>query len=342
MGVWLLEGQSSQRDLLLALKRVMPAHLTLYASHRKYRPEITDCADVAWQEPRDDRVRAQWALQQAIDHQIQVVWACRRGQVYEPLRAQFEQAGIILITGATQLTDLQDMDNKFAFTTRCQAAGIPVAQGQLIQNAAELTALLEQTRGQVDWCVKPVQGIFGEGFWRLIDDLSTFRCFLQPDERCVNTAQFVAAYQAQTQPKALLAMPYLSGAEYSIDAVCEHGQMIAAIVRDKQADKTQQLSSTHPVLDLARQVLALFGCDGLVNLQTKGDAQGVQHVLEINARPSGGVSYTEHLGINLAALTLGRRLGWALPPSQVLPHAWVRPITTSVHIHPQKDLDICN
>jgi predicted ATP-grasp superfamily ATP-dependent carboligase len=118
--------------------------------------------------------------------------------------------------------------------------------------------------------------------------------------------------------------------------------MVAAVVRDKQADKTQQLSSTHPVLDLARQVLALFGCDGLVNLQTKGDAQGVQHVLEINARPSGGVSYTEHLGINLAALTLGRRLGWTLPPSQVLAHAWVRPITTSVHIHPQKDLDICN
>lgn len=343
MGVWLLEGQSSQRDLLLALKRVMPAHLTLYASHRKDRPEITDCADVAWQEPREDQTRAEWALKQAMDHHIQVVWACRRGQVYEPLRAQFEHAGIALITGARSLTDLHQMDNKFEFTTRCQAAGIPVAEGQLIEHADQLEDLLARTRGEVQWCVKPVQGIFGEGFWRLIDDASTFRCFLQPDDRCVNTAQFVAAYREQTKPKALLAMPYLSGAEYSIDAVCERGQMIAAVVRDKQADKTQQLSSTHPVLDLARQVLALFGCDGLVNLQTKGDAQGVQHVLEINARPSGGVSYTEHLGINLAALTVGRRLGWDQPSAAVATTAWVRPITTSVQIDLQpQDLGVCN
>lgn len=337
MAVWLLEGQSSQRDLLQALRPVLPADIPLYASHRKFRPEITDCADHAWREPADDAERVQWVLDTAQQQQIKLVWAGRRGQVYEPHRAAFTAAGIDLITGATSLQDLLDLDSKAIFAERCLQAGIPVASGWVINNGQELAEVVAAQRDQHALCIKPVHGIFGEGFWRLIDDLSPFRCFLTPDDRCVNTQLFVDSYAALTKPKPMLVMPYLSGTEYSVDMVCEAGQVIAAVARDKREDKSQCLMLEHEVIELARRVVALFGCDGIVNLQSKSDAYGQQHVLEINARPSGGIGYTMHTGLNLAAICVLRRLGLPVPAMPAHSPVIVRPLTTSVLIRDDED-----
>lgn len=337
MAVWLLEGQSSQRDLLQALRPVLPADIPLYASHRKFRPEITDCADHAWREPADDAERVQWVLDTAQQHQIKLVWAGRRGQVYEPHRAAFTAAGIDLITGATSLQDLLDLDSKAIFAERCQQAGIPVASGWVVNNGQELSEVVAAQRDQQALCIKPVHGIFGEGFWRLIDDLSPFRCFLTPDDRCVNTQLFVDSYAALTKPKPMLVMPYLSGTEYSVDMVCEAGQVVAAVARDKREDKSQCLMLEHEVIELARRVVALFGCDGIVNLQSKSDAHGQQHVLEINARPSGGIGYTMHTGLNLAAICVLRRLGLPVPAMPIHSPVVVRPLTTSVLIRDDED-----
>ena len=339
MAVWLLEGQSSQRDLLQALRPVLPADIPLYASHRKFRPEITDCADHAWREPADDAERVQWVLDTAQQQQIKLVWAGRRGQVYEPHRAAFTAADIDLITGATRLQDLLDLDSKAIFAERCQQAGIPVASGWVVNNGQELSEVIAAQRDQHALCIKPVHGIFGEGFWRLIDDLSPFRCFLTPDDRCVNTQLFIDSYAALTKPKPMLVMPYLSGTEYSVDMVCEAGKVIAAVARDKRDDKSQCLMLEHEVIDLARRVVALFGCDGIVNLQSKSDAHGQQHVLEINARPSGGIGYTMHTGLNLAAICVLRRLGLSVPAMPTHSPVVVRPLTTSVLI--RDDEDVC-
>ncbi len=332
MAVWLLEGQSSQRDLLQALRPALPGKIPLYASHRKFRPEITDCADQSWQEPADDAERVQWVLDTAKQHQVKLVWAGRRGQVYEPHRAEFTAAGIELITGALSVQDLLDLDNKAIFAERCQQAGIPVASGWVIENGQQLSDVVATQGEQQALCIKPVHGIFAEGFWRLIDDLSPFRCFLNPDDRRVNTQLFIDSYTAQTQPKPMLVMPYLSGTEYSVDMVCEAGQVIAAVARDKRPDKSQCLMLEHEVIELARRVVALFGCDGIVNLQSKADAQGQQHVLEINARPSGGIGYTLHTGLNLAAICVLRRLGLPVPEMQTHSPVVVRPLTSSVLI----------
>jgi len=337
MAVWLLEGQSSQRDLLQALRPVLPVEIPLYASHRKFRPEITDCADHAWREPADDAERVQWVLDTAQQHQIKLVWAGRRGQVYEPHRAAFTAAGIDLITGATCLQDLLDLDSKAIFAERCQQADIPVASGWVVNNGQELAEVVTAQREQHALCIKPVHGIFGEGFWRLIDDLSPFRCFLTPDDRCVNTQLFVDSYAALTKPKPMLVMPYLSGTEYSVDMVCEAGQVVAAVARDKRDDKSQCLMLEHEVIELARRVVALFGCDGIVNLQSKSDAHGQQHVLEINARPSGGIGYTMHTGLNLAAICVLRRLGLPVPAMPTHSPVVVRPLTTSVLIRDDED-----
>ena len=39
--IWFLEGQSSQRDILIGAREALPADVKIFASHRRDRPEIT-------------------------------------------------------------------------------------------------------------------------------------------------------------------------------------------------------------------------------------------------------------------------------------------------------------
>jgi hypothetical protein len=330
MAVWLLEGQSSQRDLLLALRDQLPGTHPLYASHSKHRPEITSCADQAWLEPKDDHQRLAWVLETAKKNQVKIVWACRLGQRYEPFRAQFEAEAITLITGATNQKNLIDLDNKAVFTQRCTEANIPVAQSWRIETAEQLKQVLAEHSPHHSLCVKPVQGLFGEGFWRLKPELDSYYCFEKTDQHSVNMQLWVDSYSAQLQPKPMLVMPYLSGDEYSVDIACTKGVIDAAVVRIKRSDSIQVLYLDHPVLQLAAKVIKLFACDGIVNMQTKGDANNVQHVLEVNARPAGGIGYTMHTGKNLAAHCILPRLGLPLNNEVLRSPVLVRPITISV------------
>jgi predicted ATP-grasp superfamily ATP-dependent carboligase len=58
----------------------------------------------------------------------------------------------------------------------------------------------------------------------------------------------------------------------------------------------------------------------LINIQFKQDDQGAWHILEINPRPAGGFSYTQHTGINLIAELIAEKLHLVLK----------RPVSTAV------------
>lgn len=336
MAIWLLEGQSSQRDVLHAVRQGLIQPMPILASHRHDRPEITADADLALTEPADADERLAWVLDTAQQHRVKVILAGRATAQYERHRARFTAAGIDLITGGLSVETLDNLEDKSRFTRICAEAGIAVAGGWTVRTADELRAVVAAQAGQHALCVKPVVGIYGAGFWRLMPDLPSYRCFANPDSRQVNTEQFIASFAQQDNPKPLLVMPYLPGLEYSIDIVCEQGVLIAAVARCKD-NAYQYLTLSGENIELAAQVVALFGCDGLINMQTKADMDGKLHVLEINARPSGGISYGFHTGVNLPALCINRRLGWKTEIDlsdrlQFKDNIRVRPIMTSVLI----------
>ncbi len=334
MAIWLLEGQSSQRDVLHAVRQGLIQPTTIIASHRNDRPEITGDADIALIEPKDPDERLAWVLDNAKKHDVSVILAGRATTQYELHRSRFEQAGITLITGGLSVETLEILEDKSRFTQICEQANIAVAGGWTVRNADELRAVLEQQSQHHELCVKPVIGIYGEGFWRLVPDLSLQTCFSYPNNRQVNTEQYISGYAKQEKPKPLLVMPYLPGLEYSIDIVCEQGKLIAAIARCKD-NAYQYITLQGENIELAAKVVALFHCDGLINMQTKADAEGKLHVLEINARPSGGIGYGFHTGMNLPALCINRRLGRGLEidlhdRSLFKDNIRVRPIMSSV------------
>ena len=366
--VWLAEGQSSQRDMLASLQTLKAQSDTpfnIIASHRHNRPEIFEFADSIYREPSasaadsDEQAmlepveplmpRWQFVLQQAKNNNVKVLLTGRNGIDYEAHRETFDAAGIRLLTGATSVAALEAIDDKFAFMQQCHEHDIPVAEAWRFDNVAELEALLA-TYGHQPLCVKPVTGIFAQGFWRLgkvqdadkeaSEPYDSFEHLYFTEEKKINTTQFINAYanslMVHERPIPMLLMPYLSGQEYSIDVVCEYGEVLAAVTRYKTG-KIQHIGYEQAVMDVVTPLIKAFGCDGIVSVQTKADDDGQHRVLEINSRPSGGIGYTTHSGVDLTQVAFGNWLGLTAKPKladiaqQIMP-CQVRSIMVSVKI----------
>lgn len=289
--------------------------------------------------------RWQFVLEQAKQNNVKVLLTGRNGIDYEAHRSVFDDAGIRLLTGATSVTALETIDDKFAFMQHCQAHSIPVATAWRFDTTAELTALLSE-HSDKRLCVKPVTGIFAQGFWRLDSSFDSdnqydsFEHLYFTDSKKISTEQFISAYShsqmVRERPIPMLLMPYLSGREYSIDVVCEYGEVLAAVTRYKEG-KIQHVGYDKSVMDVVIPLIKAFNCDGIVSVQTKENDAGQHCVLEINSRPSGGIGYTTHSGVDLTQIGFGYWLGLTDKPKladnikQITP-CQIRSIMTSVKV----------
>ncbi|KRU21945.1 ATP-grasp domain-containing protein [Psychrobacter piscatorii] len=335
IAAWLAEGQSSQRDMLESLQNLKSKSnnpFNIIASHRHNRPEIFEFADRVYREPYPEKAaiedeaqettepvipRWQFVLEHAKENNVKVLLTGRNGVDYEAHRAAFEAAGIRLLTGATSVAALESIEDKFSFMQQCHQHNIPVADAWRFDNVTELEALLTEHSHQ-PLCVKPVVGIFAQGFWRLDsgkepdEHHDSFEHLYFTEEKKINTAQFINAYtnslMVRERPIPMLLMPYLSGQEYSIDVVCEYGEVLAAVTRYKTG-KIQHIGYEQSVMDVVIPLIKVFGCDGIVSVQTKADDDGQHRVLEINSRPSGGIGYTTHSDVDLTQVGFGYWLG---------------------------------
>lgn len=327
--IWFLEGQSSQRDILIGAREALPANVRVFASHRQDRPEITGQADVSFQEPLDNEERIDWVIATALEHGIKVILAGRIGSFYEVARDRFEAAGLELVTGGMSMDTFDNVDDKSRFTAEAERAGLACIPAVTVNTAQELAAAYELLSAQGEVCIKPVVGIYGQGFWRFKADVEPFRCLENPDAREVDFDTYLSLYKASPERKSMLVMPYLPGSECSVDMVCEAGQPVAFVGRRKQGVH-QTFERESAAVELALKAAAHFKCDGLVNVQTRDDHNGVPHLLEINPRYSGGIGYTRATGINLAGIFAVRRLGLPEPAGQWVDNVRVKPITVAV------------
>jgi biotin carboxylase len=324
--IWFLEGQSSQRDVIIGAREALPAEVKIYASHRQERPEITSLADVSFQEPKENAERIEWVIATAQAHNIKVILAGRVGNVFEHERARFEKAGLVLVTGGLSMSTFDMVDNKSRFTAEAERAGLPCVPGITALNAEEMFAAYKILSASGEVCVKPAVGIYGQGFWRFKDEADPFRSFANPDAREANFEMYMRAYCAGETPAPMLMMPYMAGSECSVDMVCEAGRPVAFVCRRKEG-VFQSFERDGAAVELALKAAGHFGCDGIVNVQTKDDAEGNPHLLEINPRYSGGIGYTRVTGTNLPGIFAARRLGLPEPATVWRPDVRVKGIT---------------
>lgn len=171
-------------------------------------------------------------------------------------------------------------------------------------------------------CAKPRRGVNGHGFWILKgEDHSSH--ILHSEMRIITPQAYAAALKEQSrhqQVDDIVIMEYLPGPEVSFDILAHEGQMLKYIARTK-ANGMQHLQSEHPLADIARYLVKKFKLHGVVNVQFRKAKDGSWKVLEINARPAGGVVYGEEFGgtvlADWAALLMGKKQAKDIKPDNI-------------------------
>ncbi len=320
-----MEGLSSQRDIIQGMKsfaKFNNINITVYASHRHERNELLAVADYALIEPTDPENRLGFILDTVEKHGINAIHTGRNCQWFEHHRAAIEASGATLTTGATASDWLTLADDKVTFAEFMQQWGLPVVPSVRINSLSELQEnIANPLFADTPLCVKPVTGIYGMGFWRFDDEASSMAMFNNPDNRIVNPIQYIAALSAAKSFTPLVLMPYLPGPEYSVDILAHKGEVLAAVGRRKEG-ALQYLVNCGEAFKLACNCARAMSADGLINVQTRNDHNGKPVLLETNMRPSGGIGYTLHSGVNLPGLFALHQLG-LMSNNQVMDNAMV-------------------
>ncbi len=306
-----MEGLSSQRDMILAIKsfaEIRGADVTIFASHRNERNEILSLADRAFLEPKDEAERLSFILTTVKTQGIHAIHAGRHGRWCETHRHEIELLGVKLTTGTVNVDSLLIADDKVSFAHEMEKLGLAVVPSIRVSSVDELRQQIATAPfSGAPLCVKPVTGIYGMGFWRFDDSASPMAVFTHPERRVVAPDHYLRALSDAGNFAPLVLMPYLPGPEYSVDMLVEKGKVLAAVARRK-AGALQYLENSGEAYQLAIACAESMQADGLVNVQTRHNDDGVPQLLEINMRPSGGIGYTRFSGVNLPGLFALRQL----------------------------------
>ncbi|UNK59944.1 ATP-grasp domain-containing protein [Buttiauxella ferragutiae] len=310
--IWLMEGLSSQRDIIQGMKSFagkMRTDITVYASHRNERNEILSVADFSLAEPKDAEMRLPFILSTVAEWDINAIHTGRNCLWFENHRKEIEESGVSLTTGASGPQWLEMADDKVTFAQVMEENHLPAVPSLRINSIEELQHSLSHSpfEGQ-QLCVKPVTGIYGMGFWRFDDNASSMDVFNYPEKRIVHPGQYIEALAGTPAFTSLVLMPYLPGPEYSVDILADKGEVLAAVARRKEG-ALQHLENSGEAFELACACARAMKVDGLVNVQTRNNNSGRPVLLETNMRPSGGIGYTQHSGVNLPGLFAFHKLG---------------------------------
>ena len=225
----------------------------------------------------------------------------------------------------TDIETLKLLDDKYAFA-EALAGEIYHLPTYLAQNSRDLEQLLAAwpTEGdQPGPCVKPRQGVNGLGFWRLMD-VPPLAYIQNSERRRIRPEQYLSAVRDQEQRGPIddiVVMPYLPGPEISFDILADHGRMLKYAARTKLGTGHQHIVSQHPLEKVVASLVAKFMLHGIVNAQFRLAEDGNWVLLEINARPAGGVVYADQMGCRLIAdwvgLLTGQRAPETIDPNEI-------------------------
>ncbi len=262
---------------------------------------------------------ARWLLQACLERGIGIVVAGKARELLADWRPQFAAQGVQLITASDRATQ-ELLEDKVAFLRGWDTSILPIPRWTSFESAEEFErALTElQTEG-VRLCLKPARGIFASGF-RILQEKPDLQRFLQGSLYDMSLAAARELFAVQPHFAPMLLMHTLEGPEHSVDCVAWEGELLAAVVRRK-GEGRQWIQDRPDLQEVARRVARTYGLSGIFNFQTKDDlakGEGTAHMLEINARPSGGLRYSMKAGVNFGRLLLDAACGQptALGPVQ--------------------------
>ena len=311
MRILLNHSISGAADLIDLMRRARP-DLTVIATHERTDTPIRLSADRLLPEPPEtramsDEAYADWLLGVALSERADLALPYRRRDALAGFRDRFADQGVRLLTASDEAT-MRLLEDKPTLLSRMKALGAPIIPFRLFLGLSGYEGL--RSEGDIfpdhdgDLCVKPSSGIYGAGFRILRDRLPDGSPLSALSTLELPEPVFRGLLSALPAPEPMMLMPYYPGPERSVDFACLDGRLLGTVSRAK-AGTSQRLHHDPEGERLAGLVAETFGLSGVLNLQTIEDGSGVQRLMEVNSRASGGVGMTGLTEVNLPGLLLG-------------------------------------
>jgi hypothetical protein len=298
-------------DIILMIREAHP-NVTMSASHTRKDHGLSDVLETVTKEMMNPKSSdmpkgyVSWLINSAKEEGADVVIPYLYRHELSLHAGAFDRSGLTLITCGTHeiMTQIED---KTSLLRRAEKLGILISPFFSWNDVSgfnrSVDHYIDTQPEDVRLCVKPSQGIYGEGFRILYDELGkgSFRTAMR-DQDPTMSIQSMRRLLKQSDPgKKMMTMPFLPGLERSVDFACLNGRMLGAVTREKHGN-IQIINHNSEAVEMASVLVADMSLSGLANIQTLEGSNGYQHLLEMNSRAAGGIGMTAHSGINLPGL----------------------------------------
>ncbi len=314
MKAWYNRGLSNTYDALMSVREADSCGaFVLRASHSDPLAAVSKVAHEFTMEPdgMDDDEYVGWCLGQCLGHGVGLfVPQRRRGAVAERMDAFTEKGILVSVMAGPKVMSM--VNRKHELYADLVGTDVPVPAYivfRTVEGFDSAVADLEPVAGRL--CVKPCVGVYGSGFRILDREGCDFRRLLSGDVVRTSFAAFRTALAGSLQDRDMMLMAYLPETERSVDVLAHKGRLVQAVSRIK-ASGHQILETEGPSVEVATFLTERYGLDGVFNLQTK-ERDGVQYLLEVNSRMSGGLLYACMSGVAFPYWNLMLTAGLASP-----------------------------
>lgn len=325
MKVWFNRGLSNTYDALMSIREAdAGSEFVLRATHSDPCSAVSKAADEFAVEPDglDDDAYVGWCLGQCAEHGVDLFVPQRRREAVSERRDAFESKGVLVsVMGGPKAMGM--VDRKQELYEDLAGTAVPVPPFTVFRTVGEFDAAvaeLEPVAGRL--CVKPCVGVYGSGFRILEREGCDLRRILSGDNVRTSLDAFRTALAGSAQDRDMMVMAYLPGTERSVDVLAQKGRLVRAVSRIKVGSH-QVLETEGPSIDVAAFLTERYGLDGVFNLQTK-ERDGVQWLLEVNSRMSGGLVYACMSGVAFPYWNLMLTAGLATPGDVPAPKPGVK------------------
>lgn len=311
----------------------------LIASHTQAHARALLVAHEAHIEPSGltGQAYVEWCLAFCQQHRVEVFVVGKEAQTI----AAYEQAFLAIGTRLFLVADADTlilMENKSQFAAQLPTEIAILPETITVTTASEFQLAYQQLRrGYRRVAVKPAISVFGLGFREIDEDRSCLQHILKGDEYIISLEELQSAMAKQPTFGNLLVMEFLDGDEWSVDCLADKGQLWAAVQRRKAMKEkgvpSQYIDNNPDIAAMCQRLTQHLTLSGQFNIQFRAGQNGIR-LLEINARPSGGMAMACLSGVNLPYMALkGFIDGYnTLPTPQLKTGIYVGEVSTAIVI----------
>jgi predicted ATP-grasp superfamily ATP-dependent carboligase len=246
-----------------------------------------------------------WCLKFAKENDIQIFIPGKDASLISGSRELFEAVGTRVLSAARP-DMLEVLHNKASFYASVKSIFAPPPIWKAVSNNIEFDLAYDELSSLSDQlCIKPAVSVFGIGFRRIRTDKSAFDLMMQGSDYQISLPSLKEMLKQADVFPTLLLMEYLGGYEYSVDCLCNEGELICAVPRKKplHVGEGQLIDDRADIISACKEIVSQFFLNGYINIQFREGDRGLR-VLEVNPRMSGGIGMACLSGINLPYLGL--------------------------------------